>query len=127
MSFWDIIWFIVVSFAFFAYLMIMFRIVVDLFRDRDMRGVVKAVWVIALIVVPFLTALIYIIARGDGMSRRDAAQLETARAHHEAYIKSVAGGTASAAEQIAHGKQLLDSGAINAEEFASLKAKALAT
>jgi hypothetical protein len=127
MSFWDIIWFIIVSFAFFAYLMVLFRILIDLFRDPETRGLVKAVWVIALIFVPFLTALIYLIARGDGMARRAANEYETARAAQDEYIKSVAGGGApSAAQQIAHGKELLDSGAIDSAEFAALKAKALA-
>ena len=56
MSFWDVVWFIFISFAFVAYLMVMFQILFDLFRDRDVSGVAKAVWVVALIFLPFLTA-----------------------------------------------------------------------
>ena len=67
MSFWDIIWFIIISFAFIAYLMLLFNILGDLFRDQTL-GWMKAVWIIFLIFVPFLTALIYLIARGDGMA-----------------------------------------------------------
>ena len=124
MSFWDIIWFIIVSFAFIAYLMLLFNILGDLFRDRETSGWMKAVWIIFLIFVPFLTALIYLIARGDGMHRRQIAAMEDMKAAQDTYIKSVAGGT-SPAEQIAHAKELLDNGTISQAEFDSLKAKAL--
>ena len=70
MSFWDIVWFIFISFAFMAYLMVMFSIITDLFRDPDASGFVKAVWIVALIFVPFLTALVYLIARGKSMAER---------------------------------------------------------
>jgi len=70
MSFWDIIWFIIVSFAFIAYLMIMFNILGDLFRDDSVSGWLKAVWIVCLIFLPFITALVYLIARGGGMARR---------------------------------------------------------
>jgi len=124
MSFWDIIWFIIVSFAFIAYLMLLFNILGDLFRDKDTSGVIKAVWIIFLIFVPFLTALVYLIARGDDMGRRQVAAMEDMRAAQDTYIKSVAGGT-SPPEQIAHAKELLDNGTITQAEFDSLKAKAL--
>jgi hypothetical protein len=126
MSFWDIIWFIFVTYLFFAYLMIMFRIVVDLFRDPDAGGFTKAVWLVALIVVPVFSALAYIITRGRGMTERAAAEVHTARVRQDAYIKEVAGTPHSAADQIAQGQKLLDSGAISEQEYASLKAKALA-
>ena len=127
MSFWDIVWFIIISFAFFAYLMIMFRIIIDLFRDKDTSGVMKAVWIVALIFLPFLTALIYLIARGSGMAERAAAEYENLQAQQDARIREVAGSNGvSAADQIARGKQLLDSGVISQSEFDALKAKALA-
>src|SRR6187402_1642162 len=66
MSFWNIIWFIFVSFAFIAYLMFMFQIISDLFRDHTVSGWVKAMWMILLIFFPFLTAIIYLIVRGNG-------------------------------------------------------------
>jgi predicted PurR-regulated permease PerM len=124
MSFWDIIWFIFVSFAFIAYLMFMFNIITDLFRDRSVSGGMKAVWMICLILFPFLTAIVYLIVRGQGMYERQAATVNQARASQEEYIRSVA--AASPADQIAQAKGLLDSGAISQTEFDALKAKALA-
>lgn len=125
MSFWDVIWFIIVSFAFIAYLMVMFNIVSDLFRDRDTSGVLKAVWILCLIFLPFLTALAYLIFRGQGMAERQVAAVQRAVDAQQTYIKDVAG-SASPADQIASAKALLDAGTISAEEYERLKAKALA-
>ena len=125
MSFWDIIWFIIVSFAFVAYLMVLFNILTDLFRDRDVSGWLKAVWVICLIIFPFLTALVYLIARGRGMAERQSAAWGSARAAQDEYIKSVAG-SSSPTDQIAQAQQLLTAGTITQAEFDTLKAKALA-
>ena len=124
MTFWQIIWFIIVSFAFIAYLIILFNIFADLFRDHQLSGWLKAVWIILLIVFPFISAFVYIIARGPGMARRQAAALSDVKARQDEYIKSVAG-SASPADQIAQAKGLLDSGAISQTEFDSLKARAL--
>jgi predicted PurR-regulated permease PerM len=123
MSFWDIIWFIIVSFAFIAYLMVMFNIIADLFRDRSQSGAMKAVWIICLIFFPFITAIVYLVARGQGMYERQASAINDARASQDQYIRSVA--AASPADQIAQAKGLLDSGAISQAEFDALKAKAL--
>lgn len=125
MSFWDIVWFILISFAFVAYLMVMFSIIADLFRDPDASGIQKALWIVALIFLPFLTALIYLIARGGGMAERQASSLQKMREQQDAYIKQVAT-SASPADQIAQAKSMLDAGAITPEEFERLKAKALA-
>jgi predicted PurR-regulated permease PerM len=124
MSFWDIIWFIIVSFAFIAYLMVLFNIVTDLFRDRGLSGWVKAVWMICLIFFPFITAVVYLVTRGRGMAERQMAVVTDARAAQDAYIRSVAG-QSSASNQIAQAKSLLDAGTITQAEFDSLKAKAL--
>ena len=126
MSFWQIIWFIIVSFAFIAYLIILFNIFADLFRDHRMSGWLKAIWIIVLIVFPFISAFVYVIARGPGMAERQAAALSDMRARQDEYIKSVAA-TASPADQISQAKGLLDSGAISPAEFDSLKAKARGT
>lgn len=112
-------------FIFFAYLMLLFSIITDLFRDRSLGGFAKAVWFIFLIFIPFLTALIYIIARGNGMAERNVKAAAQAEAATEDYIRNVAGGATPAA-QIAHAKELLDSGAITKEEFEALKKKAMA-
>ena len=125
-SFGDLIWWFLWAFVFFTYLMALFVVIGDLFRDHKLNGWWKAVWIIFLIFLPFLTAFIYIIARGKSMTERAIAQNQAAREQADAYIKSVAGGGASATEQIASAKALLDSGHITQAEFDQLKAKALA-
>ncbi len=125
MSFLEVLWLIVISFAFIAYLLALFSIITDLFRDKELSGVLKAIWFVALIVLPPLTAVVYLIARGSGMAERSASSMETMRAAQEGYIREVAG-KATPSDQIAQAKALLDQGAISAEEFEGLKAKALA-
>jgi hypothetical protein len=124
MSFWDIVWFIVISFAFVAYLMVMFAVIGDLFRDPKASGLEKAVWVIALIFVPFLSLVVYLIAKGRDMGERQARGVEQVRADQDAYIRQVTS-TAAPAEQIAQAKALLDSGSITPVEYERLKEKAL--
>jgi predicted PurR-regulated permease PerM len=126
MSFWDVVWFIIISFLFIAYLMVMFSIISDLFRDKGTSGFMKAVWIICLIFLPFVTALVYLIARGQSMGERSMQQAAELRQAQDTYIRDVAGGSATPAEQIAQAKNMLDSGAITQEEFDRLKAKALA-
>ena len=128
-NFWSIIWIVVWSFLFIAYLMIFFRIITDLFSDHEVSGWVKAIWIIALIFVPFLTALIYLIFRGKGMAERQMGRMREMQSQQAAYIRDVAaqsGGSKSAADSIADAKALLDNGTITAAEFDKLKAKALA-
>ncbi len=123
-SFWDFFWTGLVIFAFIAYLIILFNILVDLFwRDHKTSGWVKAVWVIFLIVLPYLTALVYLIARGSGMAQRAQAAAVAAQQEADAYIRQAAG--RSPAQEIADAKALLDAGSITPAEFDSLKAKAL--
>jgi ABC-type multidrug transport system fused ATPase/permease subunit len=123
-NFWDILYLIASTFLFFAYLIILFHIVVDLFRDPELAGGYKALWLIGLVLLPFLTALIYVLARGRGMAERQRSALQRAKSDTEAYIREVAG--KSPAEQIADAKALLDAGTINQVEFDRLKEKALA-
>lgn len=122
-NFWDFILLIASTFFFVAYLIVLFQIVVDLFRDAEMGGGTKVLWTVGLLFVPVLTSLIYILARGRGMAGRQSAAMGRARADAEAYIREVAG--KSPADQISAAKTLLDAGTINADEFARLKAKAL--
>ncbi len=122
-EFWDLVWLIFTAFMFVAYLLILFQIIGDLFRDSELSGVSRAVWIIGLIIVPFLTALVYVIARGAGMSERQRAAQQRMKSEADDYIRQVAG--RSPAEQIAEAKRLHDAGTINADEFAKLKAKAL--
>ena len=123
MGFWDVLWLMVWAFVFIAYLMVLWQVVIDIFADKDLNGWLKALWIIFLVAVPWLTALVYLIARGKGMTRRQHAGVAARQQAAEDYIRSVSG--VSPAEQIKHAKDLLDSGAITAEEFARLKTKAL--
>lgn len=126
MDFWGFFWLLVWSFFFVAYLMLLFHIFGDIFRD-EMSGWFKALWVIFLIILPFLGALIYLIARGRGMAERQASDVRRMREQSDAYIRDVAGSSGSSpTDQIASAKALLDSGTITAEEFEHLKRKALA-
>ena len=124
-DFWSFIWLVIWIFCFTAYLMILFHIIGDLFRDRELSGWWKALWIIALIFLPFLTALIYIIARGRSMTERQVAAMKQAKSQTDQYIREVAG--KSATEQISDAKALLDSGTITQDEFQNLKTKALAS
>jgi hypothetical protein len=123
-NFWDIVWLILSTFVFVAYLLVLFQIVVDLFRDHELGGGFKALWIIGLIFLPVMTALVYIVARGRGMAERQRAAVQRAKTETDAYIRDVAG--KSPADQIATAKTLLDAGTITQDEFARLKAKALA-
>ncbi|MEB4614504.1 SHOCT domain-containing protein [Leucobacter sp. M11] len=125
MTFWETLWSIFTIFVFIAYLMLMFSIVQDLFRDRELNGWWKAIWFVALIFIPVLTALVYVIARGGGMAERShrvAVQTEQAA---KSYIREAAG--TSPAEQIASAAQLLQAGTITEDEFARLKAHAMSS
>ena len=125
MNFSDFFWLLIWSFFLVMYLMLLFQVIGDLFRDRDVSGWVKALWVIGLIVLPFITLLIYLIVRGKGMAERQSGAIRQAQADTDEYIKSVAG-SSNAADQIASAKTLLDNGTITQDEFDRLKAKALA-
>ena len=123
-SFWDYFWSALVIFAFIAYLLILFNILVDLFwRDHKTSGWVKAIWVVFLIAVPYLTALVYLIARGQGMAERAREEALQAKEQTDDYIKQAAG--RSPAQEIADAKALMETGTITPAEFEALKAKAL--
>jgi Short C-terminal domain/Phospholipase_D-nuclease N-terminal len=113
-------------FLFFAWFMCLFWVLGDIFRSSDLGGGGKTLWVIFVILVPWLGILVYLIARGKGMQERQLEQAKAMQAAQTEYIKSVAGSGTSAADQIASAKSLLDSGAITQAEFDALKAKALA-
>lgn len=126
MTFWD---FLVWAFWFYIVIVcitIFIRILIDIFRDPELNGWAKALWVLFIVVVPFLAALIYLIVRGRRMAQRSMAGAVEAQQANDQYIRSVAG-SGSAASEIESAKRLLDSGAITPAEFETLKAKALAT
>ena len=116
-------------FIFFAWFMSLFWIFGDLFRSNDLGGVAKTFWTLFLIILPILGMLIYLIARGNGMTERALSAQADAQKRQDEYIRSVAtpgGSKGSVTEEIASAKSLLDSGAINASEYEQLKANALA-
>lgn len=121
---WDFLWHFLIIFAWIAYLLVLFQILGDLFwRDHKTSGWVKAVWVVFLILFPWLTALVYLIARGRGMAERARDAALAAKKETDSYIREAAG--RSPAQEIADAKALLEAGTITADEFETLKAKAL--
>ncbi|GAC52010.1 SHOCT domain-containing protein [Gordonia amicalis] len=122
-SFWDFIWYTVVIFAFVAYLIVLWHIITDLFRDKKASGWQKAAWVVFLIIFPYITAIVYLLAKGKGMAERQREAYTEAKQASDEYIKSVAG--TSPTQQITEAKALLDSGTITPQEFEHLKSKAL--
>ena len=125
-SFWDVLVWSFWFFIWFAALSVYFRCLFDLFGDHTLSGWAKAGWAILMIFLPWLGALIYLIARGRSMTERQMARMAQQEAAQQDYIQKAAGKPDSPAGQIANAKALLDSGSINQSEFESLKAKAMA-
>jgi hypothetical protein len=124
--FMDILGTMLIFFAWVIWFWILIRVFVDVFRRHDISGWGKAGWVLLCIVVPFLGVLIYLIAHGQDMGKRDIEQARAQQAQFDDYVKSVAGpGGDGAAAEISKAKSLLDSGAITQAEFDAIKAKAL--
>jgi putative oligomerization/nucleic acid binding protein/phospholipase D-like protein len=121
--FLDILWTMFIFFLFVIWIWILITVFVDIFRRKDTTGFSKALWIIFVILLPYLGVLIYLIANHDGMADRNLAQMQQQKAATDDYIRSVSGG---AAAEIEKAKGLLDSGAITQAEFDSIKAKALA-
>jgi hypothetical protein len=122
----DILWSMIIFFAWVAWIWILIVIIGDLFRRHDTSGWVKALWVIFLIVLPFVGVLVYLIANGRGMAERNAQQAQAQQAQFAGYVQSVAGSGGGAASELEKAKQLLDSGAIDQAEYDRLKDKVLA-
>ena len=122
--FLNILWTMIIFFSWVVWIWMMVVILTDVFRRRDISGWGKALWVIFLIVLPFIGVLTYLITQHDGMAERGAEQARAQRAQTDEYVRSVAGSGGPAAE-IEKAKQLLDSGAISQPEFEAIKAKAL--
>ncbi len=123
MEFGEFLWSLLVIFFMIMYFMILFSVVIDLFRNHQMGGFAKALWILFLIFIPLISLLVYVIVYGKSMAQRQQAAVVEAQQEQDAYIKQVAG--TSPAEQIAQAQQLLNSGAISQDEFDKLKAKAL--
>jgi len=122
--FLEVLWTMLVIFAWVIWFWLLITVFADLFRRHDIGGGKKVVWIIFVILLPFLGVFIYLISQGHSMTERNEKQMRRQQAQTDEYIKSVAGGGGSASE-IEKAKQLLDSGAISQSEFDALKAKAL--
>jgi hypothetical protein len=124
--FLGVLWSMLVFFVWVAWFLLLFKIVGDIFRRRDIGGGAKTLWLIFVLFLPFLGVFVYLIANNDEMAQRDMERAQAAQAQFNDYVQQAAGSGGAAAE-IDKAKKLLDSGAINESEFAALKAKALAT
>ena len=122
-NFWDIFWWFFFVYAFIAFLWALFAVIGDLFRDEELSGWWKAVWILFLVFVPLLSVLVYVIARGKSMTERSIQRARANREASDAYIRSVA--TASPSEEITKATALRDSGTISSDEFERIKSKAL--
>jgi general stress protein CsbA len=120
--FLDILWTMIIFFAWVAWIWIVITVFADLFRRHDISGWGKAAWVVFVIVVPFLGVLVYLIAQHDGMVERNVKQADSQKAAFDKYVRETAGGSAG---EIAKAKELLDAGTISQAEFDAIKAKAL--
>jgi phospholipase D-like protein/putative oligomerization/nucleic acid binding protein len=122
--FLNILWSMIIFFVWVAWIWMMVLILGDLFRRRDSSGWAKAAWVVFLLVLPFLGVLVYLVVNHEGMAERSAEAAQSQQRQFDEYVRSVSGGSVTG--EIGKAKQLLDDGAITPEEFASIKARALA-
>jgi hypothetical protein len=118
-------WTMLIFFIFIAWLMLLFRIIFDIFRSHDMGGFAKAFWLIFIIILPFLGVFIYLIARGTGMAQRDMDQAKAQQEQFDSYVRDVAAPTSSA-DELAKLSDLHTKGVITDAEFQAQKAKLLA-
>ena len=120
--FLEVLWTMILFFAWFAWIWIAITCFIDIFRRHDIGGGHKALWVVFIILIPFLGVLVYLIAQHDGLRERNVKQAQDQQAAFDTYVKETAGGSAT---EIAKAKELLDAGTITQSEFDAIKAKAL--
>lgn len=123
--FLEVFWTMLIFFAFVIWIWILITVLIDIFRRHDTSGFAKVLWIIFIIVLPYLGVFVYLIAEHKGMTERAIKQQEAAQSQMDKYVQSVAAQT-DPAEQIAKAKGLLDSGTISQTEFDQIKQKALA-
>jgi predicted PurR-regulated permease PerM len=123
--FLDFFWSLLIVFLWIAWFFILFRVIVDIFRRHELSGFGKVLWLIFVIILPFLGVFVYIVVEGRKMGERDLQEAQKAQSQFDTYVQSVASSGGAAAE-IERAKSLLDSGAITQQEFDAIKAKALA-
>jgi hypothetical protein len=120
--FLEILWTMIVFFAWVAWIWIVITVLSDVFRRSDIGGWTKALWTLFVIIVPFLGVLVYLVAEHDGMRERATAAAQAQKSAFDDYVRQAAGGPAA---EIASAKELLEAGTITQAEFDSIKAKAL--
>jgi hypothetical protein len=123
--FLDVLWTMLIFFLWIIWFWLLITVFADVFRRKDIGGGAKTLWIIFVIILPFLGVFIYLISQGDNMAERNVRQAQTQQAQFDEYVRSTAGGGGAAAE-IEKANQLLASGAITQAEYDALKAKALA-
>jgi hypothetical protein len=123
--FLEVLWTLLVIFAWVIWFWLLVTVFADLFRRHDIGGGKKVVWIIFVILLPFLGVFVYLISQGHGMTERNEKQAQAQKSQMDDYVRSVAGSGGGAAAEIEKAKALLDSGAISQAEYDSIKAKAL--
>ena len=123
MDLWDWIWFFFWMFAYVAYILVLIYIIIDIFRDHQLNGWLKAVWLVLLLFLPWITGLVYLIARGKGMAERSARKQVEYQEYSQEEMRKIS--FASPTEEIAKAQALRDQGVITDGEFEAIKAKAL--
>ncbi len=122
-SIWNAIWVVFVTFLFVSILMLLFSVIIDLFRDDSLSGGAKAVWIIVLVLLPLIGLLVYVIARGDGMAKRSIREQAEAKESFDSYVREVAGG--GAASELEKASAMHEAGRLTDDEYAALKARIL--
>ena len=123
-SFGELLLVVVEIFLFVVWIWILFTIITDLFRDHEMSGWAKALWILFLVFIPFLTGLVYLIVRGSGMRDRAIKAQTDAKKHFDEYVREQA--HASPADELHKLNELREKGALSQEEFDQAKSKLLA-
>ena len=124
--FLDVLWTMFIFFLWVVWFWLLFTVFIDVFRRHDIGGGKKALWLIFVIIVPFLGVFIYIITQNDGMTQRNLERAQSQRAQFDQYVRETAGASGGAAAEIDAAKKLLDQGTITQAEFDAIKQKALA-
>ena len=125
-TFLDVFWSMLVFFVWVLWFILLFRVIIDIFSRHDIGGCSKVLWILFVILLPFLGVFVYLIAENDGMTQRAMAKAQAQQQQMDEYVRTTAGSGGGAAAEIEKAKQLLDSGAISQAEFDAIKAKALA-
>jgi hypothetical protein len=120
-----VFWSMMIFFLWVAWIVLLFRVIADIFRNHDMGGWAKALWLIFVVVIPWFGVLIYLLANGENMGRRDVAQQQAQQDTADSYIRQAAGSSASSADELAKLASLRDSGVLTDDEFTAQKAKLL--